>query len=165
MSNKELVDYIKKTKGMGFSLEEIKDKLEKAGYSKEIVDEAAATPKEDRVSNVKTFFLILLISVGIAFSLTMVYKFVNTAQKFNIENDLISAAVVTDINRCASLEDDNQRNLCFYTIAKESGDKNFCYRVEEKGLRDFCLAVLTGSEIDCSKILIEDLRKQCEDIY
>jgi len=165
MADKELADYVKKTREKGFDLEQIKAKLGEAGYDEKDIHDVlieVASAKEEKGSNVKVFLLIFLIAAGVMLTSAMIFRLVSNAHSFESETDKVSAAVVMDMNMCANMEDNNEKDLCFYTIAKENTDEHFCHRVENKELKDFCLSALTGTQINCSKIIDEELRRECE---
>ena len=159
MANKELVKYIKKTKKLGFDTDVIKNKLLEAGHPEHEVHKAATIANRPR--NLKVFLMILFITAGAVFSLMMVFKVISNLQGFD-SPESISAAVVAETNRCAAMENQGAKDACFYNFAKETKDANTCYRIENNEIKDFCLFLLADGKVDCSKILITDLREKCE---
>ncbi|NQV08629.1 hypothetical protein HQ529_02115 [Candidatus Woesearchaeota archaeon] len=160
MADKELVDYIKKTKKMGFDIDKIKSRLIEAGHPNHEIHNAVKAA--DTKTNLKVFLLIFFIAIAGVFSIGMLYKLVNNMQEFSNPSESISASVVAETNRCASLENPEAVDLCFYNFAKDTKDPKTCYRIEEEQIRDFCLFLLADAEVDCSKILIQDLKEKCE---
>lgn len=162
MVNRELVNYIRKTKNKGFSIGHIRSELEKAGHSIHHIEEAVTEVIKDKnkfkAEHVRVL-LIALIGISVLLSLGMVYKLISSVSSFDINQGVAGAAVKENIN-CDDLEDKSQ-DWCYFNLAKNNQAKKHCKKITNVEIKDFCNSVASGEEIDCSKLLSENVVAEC----
>ncbi len=176
-----LVEYVEKELKKGFSKEEVKETLLKAGWSEEDinkgfkeVDDVEFVQHKHHLPKywfmVLGIFLVVLITFGLVFK----YSYYDTQmledckslnnfrQKYNCLLDLgkINKPILPTSD-CDKIKDINEKDICLIKLAKETNNIGFCHLIHDKNKNLGC-QTSPWKENDCKfKKLLGEEYKDC----
>ncbi|MFH1133824.1 MAG: hypothetical protein V1735_04985 [Nanoarchaeota archaeon] len=146
--NKELMDYVKRTKG--YPKPEVAAKLRSAGYAKEDIDAAfmAAQRRKYIAPAIAAVVLIALVFIGLQLAPDTNTSGYKTALK------------PSAVDRCQRMASYDQ-GWCFFALATETGEQALCGRIAQLDLRAYCLASVKKDPSLCSSIQDGRIAEEC----
>jgi hypothetical protein len=176
-----LDEYIKKELKKGFSKEEIKETLTKAGWNEDDVVKALEKDYKEEFSQYKVktkkFWLILAtIVIVIILSGAIIYTFPYLNQKSAeecmkkdgfwkihtcmVKNDLVEGKKEMLKTKCDNFHDD-EKNKCYIKLAKDKNEIEFCSKIDIQEMKWECeTAPWRNNECEYKALLGEGV-KQC----